>query len=325
VANSGTVTVGSETYEITLVGTNPAGSTPLFTLTKATANLEPSDTTNPQTITFGETSTLSGSVSNGTLQSFTLNAQDVTIAVDAFSLVADVLATRDATLRDTLITNFNLTGSLTLASSISSTLVADSNEGAAIAFRLAFQGVRDGLASTTQTSLPMPTEETEDNFIAANNVLVRLETPVTYTKSTSLSATAEATEKLIISLRGARNAVKNGVLTAAVIRLTNLTVDDAATNGVVNDVVNVGLVFATNNNEETSTWTFSDGTGTAKIGITFTDSNGTSTASGTVTVVSSAGENRSFGSVSNQGTVSITDPDDQNNSASLSLPAAIFQ
>ncbi|MEJ2741946.1 MAG: hypothetical protein P8176_05545, partial [Gammaproteobacteria bacterium] len=322
-SNSGTLTVGSETYEISVTGTTTSGTAPLYTIEKATANLEPGDTTNPQTIAFnstsGSTSTIEGMSSNAVLQSFTVNAQDVAIVVDEFTLLADVLATRDTTISDTLVTNFNLDGSLTIGSGISSPRVDDNNEGDAIAFRLAFKGNTNSLASSSPTTLPTPAEETEDNFIAATDVLLRLETPVTYSKVTTFSTTEQqASEKLVITLRGMRNAVKNGTISSAVFRLTTLNVGDS----VVNDIVKVGVEVPTSGSTET--WTFSDGTNDASIVVTLTDDNGQSSASGSVSVVNSAGESRNFGTVSANGTVSVVDADGVETTQSLALPSVLF-
>ncbi|MEJ2756705.1 MAG: hypothetical protein P8104_13005, partial [Gammaproteobacteria bacterium] len=265
------------------------------------------------------TSTIEGMSSNAVLQSFTVNAQDVAIVVDEFTLLADVLATRDTTISDTLVTNFNLDGSLTIGSGISSPRVDDNNEGDAIAFRLAFKGNTNSLASSSPTTLPTPAEETEDNFIAATDVLLRLETPVTYSKVTTFSTTEQqASEKLVITLRGMRNAVKNGTISSAVFRLTTLNVGDS----VVNDIVKVGVEVPTSGSTET--WTFSDGTNDASIVVTLTDDNGQSSASGSVSVVNSAGESRNFGTVSANGTVSVVDADGVETTQSLALPSVLF-
>lgn len=312
------VMVDGMTLTLTIVGTADT-TNPTYTVTSATVDLP--DDAGTDDITFGSASTIS-EVSTSGSESFTIDAKDVTISLVNYTLVADMLATRDLTLRDTLLTNFRLTGYLMIASDTTLTGVADASKGERVSFTLAFKGNRTGLANPTDNSasLPMPADETEDNFLAATDIEFEFSYPTQVNVSSvqsdgSITTADTATASTFtITLGGVRNAVKSGDVTTLILQVVGENLNASLSGDLTVETTSSGGV-------ETQTSTYTVGDTDTTITLILADTGSARTVSGSVDT--SAGVNA--GSINASATLTVTDPEDSTAAGvAVSLPAALL-
>lgn len=313
------VSVDGMTLALVMVGTSET-TNPTYTVTSATVDLP--DDTGTDDITFGSEATVS-EVSTSGSESFTIDAKDITLNLADFTLVADLAATRDLTLRDTLLTNFRLTGYLMIASDTTLTGVADASKGERVKFTLAFKGNRTGLTNPTDNSasLPMPADETEDNFLVATDIEFVFSYPtevnvrsVQSDGSIAMADTATAST-FTMTLAGTRNAVKSGDVTTLILQVVGAGGLNAALSGDLTvETTSSGSV-----DTQTSTYTLGD-TDTV-VTLILADTGSARTLSGSL--ATTAGVNA--GSINAAGTMTVNDPEDSTAAGvAVSLPAALL-
>jgi hypothetical protein len=303
--------INGNTYSFVLQGT-ASTTAPSYTVASATVDI----TTDPGTpdISFGTgTATVSGTISNSAGQAFTVNVPDLTMNLADFNFDAALVATRDITIRDTLLTNFRLSGYVEVASTTELSTVATDNKGDRVTFTLAFKGNSGSLSDTT--SLPMPTEETESDFLAATGVEFKLSYPTELQIYSVEGALADPTTEATFTAEatGVRNAVKGGDVQTLLLKAVgtglnasltgDLTVVDSTPDGVATT---------------TSTWTLGDAATT--ITLVFVDTSSASTWS--VSVTTSEGVSLGTMDATSNGTLALTDPE-TGVTAELLIPAAV--
>lgn len=332
-ASGGTIALNTSTNTVTATGVSVDGMTlalvmvgtsettnPTYTVTSATVDLP--DDTGTDDITFGSETTVS-EVSTSGSESFTIDAKDVTLNLADFTLVADLAATRDLTLRDTLLTNFRLTGYLMIASDTTLTGVADASKGERVNFTLAFKGNRTGLTNPTDNSasLPMPADETEDNFLVATDIEFVFSYPtevnVRSVQSDGSIATADTAtaSTFTMTLAGTRNAVKSGDVTTLILQV----VGAGGLNVALSGDLTVETTSSGSVDTQTSTYTLGD-TDTV-VTLILADTGSARTLSGSL--ATTAGVNA--GSINAAGTMTVNDPEDSTAAGvAVSLPAALL-
>jgi hypothetical protein len=321
VVATGVTAFGGIELALTLTGGTDTSSNPSYTVAAGGATVKlPADVesgTDLADITFGAT-TISGV--SGSASSFTVDASDVTIDLADFLIEADLDATRDLTLRDTLLTNFRLSGMAMIKADTQVTGVATANEGKSLNFTVAFSGNVSGLPENP-TGLPMPQDETEDNFLAASDIVFDFSFPTTF-NVVSLSTdganvtTADDASAGVFSVRavGVRNDVKGGDVTQLVL---------GAVGGGVNAQLTGDLTVssATVDGVETYTSTYTLGDDNNVITLTIAETDTSRTVGGTMATTADV----AAGSITANGTFTVVNPEDSTESAAITVLPLILQ
>jgi len=307
VVATGVVAEG-HTLALTMVG-NSSTTAPSYSVTSATIDL--ADDAGTTDVSFG-TTTVSGVIASDVGQSFTIQAADVTIALADFTILSDVTITRDLTIRDTLITNFSLSGYIELASDATSSEILAGNRGERVTFTIAFQGNSASLSDTT--SLPMPTEETATDFLAATGIELGVGYPTSvnvFDASTGQTASTATESVFSATFRGARDSVKNGDVESLTMKVIGANLNSSLTGDLTVVTTEPGGVYT-----QTTTWTLGDTDTT--ITLIFVETDSARSFSGTVATAAGV----SVGTISSTGSISLTDPDTGETSA-LSIPTTL--
>lgn len=291
---------------------------PTYTVKAATVML-PDDVDQPTDlpdITFGSTTTVSATSTNGEATTFTVDANGVLIDVQDFKFEGALDVTRDLTVAG-LLTNFRLDGGVSIgANSDLSVISSDANKGKGVRMVLAFKGNKSGLPDGA-TALVSPEQETADNFLATTDMIFELRAPAAVARrivddNGNFQTQASTAVDIVVTLEGFRNAVKNGDVTNFRLR----------TVGAFNISLVGDVTFTQDESGQQETITYTLGDANTSISLAVVDTQGVRTVSGSANTKGTSSVK--VGDVQANGDLVLTDPANTANSAAISLPGLIL-